>query len=126
MKIDRIDHLVLTVKDVEKTIGFYTRVLGMEPISFGQGRHALAFGQQKINVHSADAPFEPHAKHPMPGSADLCLITSTPIAEVVSHLVRVGVAIEEGPVIRTGALGKISSVYFRDPDENLIEVSKYE
>ena len=126
MKIDRLDHLVLTVRDVEATCDFYTRVLGMEPVTFAGGRRALGFGRQKINLHPADAPIAPHALHPMPGSADLCLITTTPIAAVAAHLQRAGVSIEEGPVRRTGATGPITSVYFRDPDSNLIEVSEYD
>lgn len=125
MKIDSLDHLVLTVRDVDATIAFYQRVLGMEAVTFGAGRRALAFGRQKINLHPADAPLKPHAATPMPGSADLCLLTSIPIAEVVEHLLRQSVSIEEGPVVRTGATGPILSVYFRDPDGNLIEVSNY-
>lgn len=123
MKIDSIDHLVLTVRDIDATVDFYQRVLGMEAVSFGAGRRALAFGRQKINLHPADAPLKPHATTPMPGSADLCLLTSTPIPDVVAHLGRLEVTIEEGPVPRTGATGPILSVYFRDPDGNLIEVS---
>jgi catechol 2,3-dioxygenase-like lactoylglutathione lyase family enzyme len=126
MKIDRLDHLVLTVRDIDATIAFYVRVLGMQPVSFGAGRHALVFGRQKINLHSVDAPSKPHAAHPTPGSADLCLITSMPISDVVAHLDHVGVPVERGPVSRTGAIGSITSVYFRDPDENLLEVSCYE
>ena len=126
MKIDRLDHLVLTVRNVEATVAFYAGALGMQPVSFGAGRRALAFGQQKINLHPADAPLTPYAARPTPGSADLCLITSTPIPEVMAHLKSVGVAIEEGPVPRTGAVGPITSVYLRDPDGNLIEVSTYD
>ncbi|MEX0730990.1 MAG: VOC family protein [Aquisalimonadaceae bacterium] len=126
MKIDRLDHLVLTVRDVEATIAFYVNVLGMEPVTFGANRKALAFGQQKINLHPADAPFKPHAAEAVPGSADLCLITATPIGEVVAHLEQTDVTLEVGPVGRTGALGPITSVYFRDPDGNLIEVSRYD
>jgi catechol 2,3-dioxygenase-like lactoylglutathione lyase family enzyme len=124
--IDRIDHLVLTVRDVESTCAFYSRVLGMKPVTFGGGRRALSFGQQKLNLHSADAPISPHASQPTPGSADLCFITTTPIAEVLAHLQSLGVSITEGPVRRTGAAGPITSVYFRDPDSNLIEVSEYD
>lgn len=126
MKIERVDHLVLTVRNVEATVAFYEKALGVQPVSFGAGRRALAFGQQKINLHAADAPFRPHAAHPTPGSADLCLITSTPIAQVVAHLEGLGVPIEEGPVTRTGALGPMTSIYLRDPDGNLIEVSTYD
>jgi catechol 2,3-dioxygenase-like lactoylglutathione lyase family enzyme len=125
MKIDRLDHLVLTVHDIDATLAFYVDVLGMEAVTFGAGRRALAFGAQKINLHSAAAPLEPHAVRPLPGSADLCLITGTPIANVMVHLQGRGVAIEQGPVSRTGATGPIMSVYFRDPDGNLIEVANY-
>jgi catechol 2,3-dioxygenase-like lactoylglutathione lyase family enzyme len=123
MKIDSLDHLVLTVRDIDATVDFYQRVLGMDAVTFGAGRRALSFGRQKINLHPAAAPLKPHAATPMPGSADICLLTSTPVAEVVAHLGRQGVTVEEGPVPRTGATGPILSVYFRDPDGNLIEVS---
>jgi len=126
VKIDRIDHLVLTVRDVEATVAFYARVLNMEPVTFAGGRRALSFGRHKLNLHQADAPISPHALRPTPGAADLCLITTTPITEVVAHLRRLGVSIEEGPVRRTGATGPITSVYLRDPDANLIEVSEYD
>lgn len=125
MQIERLDHLVLTVRDVEASVAFYQRVLGMQPVTFGNGRRALAFGRQKINLHPANAPLEPHAAKPTPGSADLCLITVAPMEDVMSELAQAGVAIEQGPVPRTGAMGAITSVYFRDPDENLIEVSRY-
>ncbi|QDZ29783.1 VOC family protein [Noviherbaspirillum sp. UKPF54] len=125
MKIDRIDHIVLTVRDIDATCDFYSTALGMDVVTFGQGRKALAFGAQKINLHQHGAEFEPKALLPTPGSADLCLITSVPLAEAMAHLARCGVAIEDGPVQRTGATGPIRSVYFRDPDRNLIEVSNY-
>jgi len=125
MKIERLDHLVLTVADIAKTCEFYEKVLGMETVTFGAGRKALSFGQQKINLHQAGQEFEPKAVKPTPGSGDLCFITSTPVAAVIEHLKKAGVAIEEGPVPRTGATGPIQSVYFRDPDGNLIEVSNY-
>ena len=125
MKIDALDHLVLTVADVGVTCAFYARVLGMEEIPFGEGRKALAFGAQKINLHAHGREYEPKALRPTPGSADLCLLTSLPIAAVVEHLRREAVAIEEGPVMRTGARGPIESVYLRDPDGNLIEISRY-
>jgi catechol 2,3-dioxygenase-like lactoylglutathione lyase family enzyme len=125
MKIERLDHLVLTVADITKTCEFYEKVLGMETVTFGAGRTALSFGQQKINLHQAGMEFEPKAVRPTPGSGDLCFITSTPVAAVIEHLKKAGVAIEEGPVPRTGATGPIQSVYFRDPDGNLIEVSNY-
>lgn len=126
MQIERLDHWVLTVRDVDATVAFYERVLGMRAITFGNGRRALAFGQQKINLHPAQTPLRPHAAQPTPGSGDLCLITRTPIEEVIIELESAGVAIEQGPAPRTGALGPITSVYFRDPDGNLIEVSRYE
>jgi catechol 2,3-dioxygenase-like lactoylglutathione lyase family enzyme len=126
MHIDRLDHLVLTVRDVEATCAFYSRVLSMQVVTFGAGRRALTFGHQKINLHAAEAPIAPHALRPTPGSADLCFITTTPIAAVLEHLRSVGVVVEEGPVRRTGATGPITSVYFRDPDDNLIEVAEYE
>jgi len=125
MRIDRLDHLVLTVADIDATTDFYTRVLGMKAVTFGAGRTALAFGQSKINLHQAGHEFEPKAHRPTPGSADLCLITTDSLDRVVEELVRHDVPIEEGPVERTGATGPILSVYFRDPDRNLIEVSTY-
>lgn len=123
MRIERLDHLVLTVADIDATVDFYERVLGMTPVTFGQGRRALVFGQQKINLHRAGAEFEPKAHRATPGSADLCFITSTDLDDVEQHVRDLGVQIEEGPVDRTGALGPIRSIYFRDPDFNLIEVS---
>lgn len=125
MILDRLDHLVLTVNNLEATISFYTQVLGMQLEVFGTNRKALTFGQQKINLHSADEPIKPHADKPTPGSADLCLITLTPISDVISHLNNLNITIEEGPVPRTGALGPIISIYLRDPDSNLIEISNY-
>ncbi len=123
MKIDSLDHLVLTVADVATSCDFYQRVLGMEVVTFGEGRKALAFGAQKINLHPAGREFEPKARRPTPGSADLCFLTSVPLPQVQAHLAACGVAVTEGPVQRTGAQGPILSVYFRDPDDNLIEVS---
>jgi len=123
VQIDSLDHLVLTVADVEASCAFYKRVLGMEVVTFGQGRKALAFGAQKINLHQAGKEFEPKAQRPTPGSADLCFLTSVPLPEVQAHLAACGVSVTEGPVRRTGAQGPILSVYFRDPDQNLIEVS---
>ncbi len=123
MQIDSLDHLVLTVADIEASCAFYSRVLGMEVVTFGQGRKALAFGAQKINLHQAGQEFEPKAQRPTPGSADLCFLTSVPLAQVQAHLAACGVTVTEGPVQRTGAQGPILSVYFRDPDLNLIEVS---
>ena len=126
MQIDRIDHIVITAFDLERTLDFYTRVMGMEAITFAGGRRALAFGRQKINLHQAGREFEPKALRPTPGSMDLCFITETPLDEVAAQLKAHGVAIAEGPVAKTGALGPMMSVYFRDPDGNLIEVSNYE
>lgn len=123
MRIDSLDHLVLTVADVAASCAFYQRVLGMEVVTFGAGRKALAFGAQKINLHQSGREFEPKARRPTPGSADLCFLTSVPLAQVQAHLTACGVAVSEGPVQRTGAQGPILSVYFRDPDLNLIEVS---
>jgi len=122
--IDRLDHLVLTVADIEATIAFYTSALGMELVTFGN-RKALRFGDQKINLHQSGKEFEPKAAHPTPGSGDLCFITKAPIEEVLSHLKALHHPIEEGPVERTGAAGTIRSIYLRDPDFNLIEISNY-
>ena len=126
MKIDRIDHVVLTVRSIEATCAFYSRVLAMEVVTFAGGRKALAFGRQKFNLHEAGREFEPKAARPTPGSADFCLIAAVPLSEVVAHLQACGVPILEGPVGRTGATGPIRSVYFRDPDDNLVEVSSYD
>ncbi|MGR0119410.1 VOC family protein [Bacillus halotolerans] len=123
--IKRLDHLVLTVKSLQETIRFYTSVLGMQEETFGSGRKALRFGNQKINLHEAGHELEPKAQHPLPGSADLCFITDEPINKVVEHLTKMNVNIEQGPVKRTGALGPIISVYIRDPDQNLVEISEY-
>jgi len=125
MHIDRLDHLVLTVADIERTCRFYQQVLGFEVVSFRGNRKALSFGRQKINLHQIGNEFEPKALRPTAGSADLCLIATTPLDRVMEELRAAGVAIEEGPVERTGALGAIRSVYIRDPDQNLIEISNY-
>lgn len=126
MKVKSIDHTVLTVKNIESTCNFYSRVLGMEVTTFEAGRKALLFGSQKINLHEHGNEFEPKAKTPTPGSADLCFVTAVPIAQVLEHLRSNDIEILEGPVQRTGAVGPITSAYFRDPDGNLIEVSNYE
>ncbi len=126
IQIDRLDHVVLTVRNLDRAIDFYTRVLGMQAITFGEGRRALRFGQQKINLHLAGAEFEPKAAQPTPGSADVCFITQTPLADVARHLERLSVPIEAPPGTRSGALGPIQSVYVRDPDGNLIELSNYD
>ncbi len=116
---------MLTVADVDATVDFYSRVLGMDPVSFGSGRRALTFGTSKINLHQVGHEFEPKATAPTPGSADLCLITVDSLDAVLAHLTECGVSVEEGPVQRTGAIGPITSVYFRDPDGNLVEISNY-
>ena len=122
-RVRAIDHLVLTVRDIQTTVRFYTRVLGMDSEQFevadGSSRWALTFGRSKINLHQAGREFNPKAAHPTPGSADLCLLTDDWLAHLATHKV----AVEEGPVTRTGATGPISSIYLRDPDQNLIEVS---
>jgi catechol 2,3-dioxygenase-like lactoylglutathione lyase family enzyme len=125
IKITGLDHLVLTVKDPAATCRFYATVLGLEVVSFAGGRQALACGAQRINLHRQGRELAPRAQHPTPGSADLCLITVTPLSEVMAHLSACGVAVILGPVRRTGARGPIDSVYFRDPDLNLIEVANY-
>jgi catechol 2,3-dioxygenase-like lactoylglutathione lyase family enzyme len=125
VRIETLDHLVLTVRDIDETVRFYRDVLGMEPRTFGEGRVALHFGAQKINLHQADHLLEPKAAHPTHGSADLCFITGMPLADVEAHLKRHEVPVEEGPVRRTGSQGQIVSLYIRDPDGNLIELSNY-
>lgn len=125
MRADRIDHFVLTVRSIDATCEFYSRVLGMEVEEFEDGRRALKFGRQKINLHQFGNEFEPKAEEPTPGSGDFCLITGVPLERVVEHLGSCGIEIVEGPVSRTGATGRLESVYFRDPDGNLIEVSNY-
>jgi len=125
--IDRLDHLVLTVADVEATCAFYEKTLGMTPVTFAAGRRALTFGRQKINLHQAGRELEPRARVPTPGSGDVCFITSTPLAEVQAHLEAHGIELlEGGQTPRTGATGSINSLYFRDPDGNLVEVSRYD
>jgi catechol 2,3-dioxygenase-like lactoylglutathione lyase family enzyme len=123
MKISRLDHLVLTVTDIEKTTSFYGSVMGMKKEVFADGRVALKYGSQKINLHELGKEFEPKANKPTPGSADLCFITQTPLDDAMTHVKRCGVEIIEGPIERTGANGSILSFYFRDPDDNLIEVA---
>jgi catechol 2,3-dioxygenase-like lactoylglutathione lyase family enzyme len=122
--IDHLDHLVLTVANIDATVAFYTSALGMELVIF-DGRAALRFGQQKLNLHQAGNEFEPKAAHPTPGSADLCFITKTSLEDVISHLISKGYAIELGPVERTGAVGRMRSIYLRDADSNLVEISNY-
>lgn len=125
VQIERIDHFVLTVRDIASTSDFYTRVLGMETITFAPGRLALRFGQQKINLHAVGRGPELVARTPTPGALDFCLVAATPIAKVIEHLRTCGVAIVAGPVERSGALGPMQSVYIRDPDGNLVEISSY-
>ncbi len=123
IRISSLDHVVLTVADVAITCAFYERVLGMAVVVFGEGRTALTFGRQKINLHQAGAEFAPRAMAATPGSGDLCLISPTPVAQIMEHLAACGVTVIEGPVPKTGAAGPLISVYFRDTDNNLIEVS---
>ncbi|HEV2301643.1 MAG TPA: VOC family protein [Stellaceae bacterium] len=125
MQIDRLDHLVLTVADIARTCDFYARVLGMEVVEFGNGRTALKFGRQKINLHAAGRAPGLVAATPTPGSGDLCFITTEPLSAVVAHLDRCGIPIVAGPGPRAGAIGEIQSVYIRDPDQNLVEISNY-
>jgi len=126
MKIISLDHLVLTVADISRSIDFYTRILGMEEITFGEGRKALLFGRQKINLHRRGAEVVPHAENAACGTADLCLLTETPLEQVLEELASHGVDAISGIVPRTGAVGAIRSVYLRDPDGNLLEISRYE
>ena len=121
--ITHLDHLVLTVRDIERTCDFYEKALGMRRDAFAPERMALFFGQQKINLHAADRPIDPNVRHATPGSADLCLITRTPIEEAKAHLESLGVRIITGPGERSGARSRLMSIYFYDPDENLIEVA---
>ena len=122
--IHRLDHLVLTTRDRERCVDFYTRVLGMRLVTFGEGRIAFRFGDQKINLHEAGRELEPKARHPTPGALDLCLLAEASLDEVAGRLRAAGVEIELGPVPRTGATGPIRSIYVRDPDGNLVEISE--
>ncbi|HIC8754848.1 VOC family protein [Elizabethkingia anophelis] len=125
MRITSIDHIVLTVADIEKTVQFYTEVLGFELVTFGDNRKALRFGNQKINLHQKGHEFEPKALYPTSSSADICFITETNVEDILKELRAKNIQITEGIVERTGALGKIHSVYLRDPDSKLIELSNY-
>ncbi|QBQ17307.1 VOC family protein [Acinetobacter haemolyticus] len=125
MKISHLDHLVLTVANIEITCQFYRSALNFEVITFGESRKALKFGNQKINLHQVGKAFEPKAFQPTTGSADLCFIAETPLEKVIEHLQQLNIEIIEGPIERTGAMGKILSIYLRDPDQNLIEISNY-
>ncbi|WP_394680808.1 VOC family protein [uncultured Comamonas sp.] len=121
--VDALDHLVLTVQSIPRSIAFYERVLGMEAREFKPGRYALHFGRQKINLHEVGHVVDPNVKHATPGSADVCFLTRMPLAEVIAHLQRQQVPIVQGPVRATGARAPLQSLYFYDPDENLIEVA---
>jgi catechol 2,3-dioxygenase-like lactoylglutathione lyase family enzyme len=123
IRIKNLDHLVITASDLQATIDFYTKVLGMEHVAFGDNLHAVHFGDQKFNIHDASTEVSPKAKNIVPGSADFCLISETPVSQVIQHLQDCGVTVEQGPVTRSGAAGTLESVYFRDPDCNLVEVS---
>ncbi|WP_338233236.1 VOC family protein [Companilactobacillus muriivasis] len=125
MQIKSLDHLVLTVADIETTRQFYSNILGMQVISFNQDRKTLRFSNQKINLHQKGHEYEPKAKYPTPVSADLGLITDTPLDSVIEELKQNNISIEQGPIAKHGALGDIESVYIRDPDQNLIEISNY-
>ncbi len=123
MQIDSLDHLVLTAQDIQTTCEFYSHVLGMQVVTSAEGRMALQFGNQKINLHQAGKEFDPKAQHPTPGSADLCFLTSVPLEQVIVHLQSCNVSLLMGPVERTGATKPLMSLYFRDPDGNLLEIS---
>lgn len=124
VRLKALDHFVLTVADIEATVAFYTRHLGMEAVRFGaEGRVALTFGAQKINLHRAGAEYEPHAARPTAGSGDFCLLAETPVEEIAAALEAAGIEVEEGPVARTGARGPLRSIYLRDPDGNLVEIA---
>jgi catechol 2,3-dioxygenase-like lactoylglutathione lyase family enzyme len=124
-QIRGLDHVVLTVASIERTIPFYTELLGMAHVRFGNGRSALGFADQKLNLHEAGREFEPKADRPTPGSADLCFELDAPVGEIARWLESNGVRVEEGPVRRTGAKGPVGSFYLRDPDRNLVELATY-
>ena len=123
IELEALDHLVLTVRDIDEACDFYERVLGMRRETFGAGRVALRFGRQKINLHPDPTPYDPVARQPAPGAADLCFLTATPLPQVASHLEACGVEVIDGPVARSGAEGPTRSLYCRDPDGNLIELA---
>ena len=122
--IHHLDHLVITTEHLDQCVDFYTRVLGMKLEKFAGGRLALKFGEQKFNLHVKGKEFEPKATHPMPGALDFCLIAAVPLARVIARLGELGVTIIEGPVAKTGAVHPLRSVYVRDPDGNLVEISE--
>ena len=123
--VKNMDHLVFTVANIQRTCDFYQNILGMKVEKFKEGRYALHFGEQKINLHQQGKEFEPKSMHPTPGSIDICFIVHNSISEIVDYLKVNNITVEEGPVERTGAQGKILSVYIRDPDDNLIELANY-
>ncbi len=123
IKISHIDHLVLTVKDIKASCDFYQNILGMKVISFAGNRKALQFGKQKFNLHEAGKEFEPKAKNPVPGAIDICLISDTPLKLILKKLEMLNIPVDDGPIIRTGARAPLNSIYIRDPDNNLIEIS---
>lgn len=125
MKLKSIDHFVLTVASIDATCRFYSDALGMDVVEFAEGRKALSFGTQKINLHEHGHEFEPKAATPLPGTADFCLIVDGSLESAVRHLASLNIKIEEGIVKRTGAAGPIRSIYIRDPDQNLIEISEH-
>jgi len=119
----RLDHFVLTVRSIEDTVAFYRRAIGLEAVTFGDGRRAIQIGEQKVNLHEAGHELEPRASRPTPGSGDFCIVTNEPLEAVIARLSRLGIAIEEGPVARTGAMAPLRSIYVRDPDGNLVEIA---
>jgi catechol 2,3-dioxygenase-like lactoylglutathione lyase family enzyme len=123
--IDRIDHVVITTTQPDACIAFYTGVMGMKLEHFGEGRRAFSFGKQKINLHVKGSEYEPKAHLPVSGSVDICFIADRPLDQVIERLAAANVKIIQGPVPKTGAIGKLRSVYVRDPDLNLIEISEY-
>jgi len=123
IRIKNLDHLVITASNLQAIIDFYTKVLGMEHVAFGDNLHSVHFGDQKFNIHDASTNVSPKAKNIVPGSEDFCLISETSVSQVIQHLQDCGVTVEQGPVTRSGAAGVLQSVYFRDPDGNLVEVS---
>jgi catechol 2,3-dioxygenase-like lactoylglutathione lyase family enzyme len=124
--VKAIDHFVLTVEDIDASCEFYCRVVGAERVNFGDGRVALQIGNQKINLHRRGSEFAPHAARPVPGSADFCFVAAAPIEPIAEHLRRAGIEIILGPTAKTGAVGPITSIYFRDPDGNLVEIGSYD